>query len=90
VPVDRKSQAVPSLFELSTHDIIASTIKPADQGRGLIVRLYNPTAEAKSVSITWHKRPKQIWLSNPAEERISNINMPLHMLPYQIVTLQVQ
>jgi len=90
VPVDQNSQSMPSLFELSTDEVIASTVKPADQGRGLIVRLYNPTAETQSVSMTWHKKPKQIWLSNPAEEKIAKADMPLHMFPYEIITLRVQ
>jgi alpha-mannosidase len=90
VPADQNSRALPSLFELSTDDIIASTVKPADQGRDLIVRLYNPTGKAKSVSMTWHERAPQIWLSNPAEEKIAKADMPLKMPPYQIVTLRVQ
>ncbi len=90
VPVDRDTRSIPPLFELSTDDIIASTVKPADLGQGLIVRLYNPTTEPKSVSLTWYKKPQQIWISNPAEGKISKIDMPLRMASYQIVTLRVQ
>jgi alpha-mannosidase len=38
-------------FSLESPTVVASAVKPADDGRGLIVRLYNPTAAPASVRL---------------------------------------
>ncbi|MBN1124803.1 MAG: hypothetical protein JXA82_07340, partial [Sedimentisphaerales bacterium] len=91
VPVTQKAGSLDSMFTLSTSDVIVSTVKPADTGTALVIRLYNPTSSHQRMSLQPNRcKPSQIWLSNPFEEKVLSISGPIDFAPYEFVTLRLE
>ena len=60
---------VASLLRLDSPDIIVSALKPSDDGKALIVRLYNPTGVTQTTKLDWNRPVRQVWLSSAREEQ---------------------
>ncbi|MBN1815821.1 MAG: hypothetical protein JW828_00580 [Sedimentisphaerales bacterium] len=91
IPVTEQTGGLDSLFTLSISDVIVSTVKPADTGTALIVRLYNPTPSHQRVSLEPNRcKPREIWLSNPFEEKVLLISGPIDFAPYEFITLRLE
>ena len=66
------------LLSVEPDDVIVTAIKPSDDGRALIVRLFGASGEARSASLKWGTvQPKAVLLSdtseragNPAGDRV--------------------
>jgi alpha-mannosidase len=48
-------------FALVGPNVVASEVKPADDGRGFVVRVYNPTSSAATVSVVATSQRVGIW-----------------------------
>ncbi|MBC8099789.1 MAG: hypothetical protein H7Y11_10130 [Armatimonadetes bacterium] len=74
---------------------ILTTFKPALQGRGWVLRLFNPTAQKVEALVTPNQKPRYARLTNLAEEAHTIIepdaNGSLHvvLLPHKLVTLRL-
>jgi len=55
-----------------------------------MVRLFNSGTKTVDASLKWAKKPKETWLSNPMEEKLSLLKKTIKMVPYDIVTLRVE
>ena len=55
-------------------DVLVTTLKPADDGRGWIVRLFGASGHDRQATLTWAApRPTDAWISDTAEQRLSRI-----------------
>jgi alpha-mannosidase len=89
VPVDAKQNAQKSLLNISPAAVVVSALKPADDGDGLVIRLFNASEKPETATLSWAEPgPDQTWLSNFAEEKVNPINGPIDMAPFEIVTLR--
>ena len=71
--------------------IIATRFKPTEDGRGFILRLFNPSGQPEKVALTGELlNRKEIYISNLKEEKIRPAKFPLKMLPASIVTLRLE
>ena len=52
----------------ATAEVIATAFKPSDDGRALIVRLFNPTGQPQTTRLDWNPPVRQVWLSSAREE----------------------
>lgn len=86
------------LFEVTTPDnmaVIVETVKGAEDGRGLIVRLYETIRSRGDATLTCGFPIAQAWETNLIEEdeqplEITNGNeITLHFTPFQIRTLRL-
>lgn len=59
-----------SLVAISPREVQLSAIKEAENGRNIIVRVYNPTSRATKAKITLWKTPKRAWLTDMEENRL--------------------
>jgi len=67
-------------LKLDTDQVIVSSLKPADDGKGWIVRLYNPTAKPQTTGVHWNRPVGTAWLSNgledPMQKAPNNVEVP--------------
>ena len=81
--------ASPSRLRLSTDRIIVSALKPADDGRGWIVRLLGASGETEKVKLSWNKpTPNDLWLSDLSEEPRQETAHSIDVPGWGIVTLR--
>jgi alpha-mannosidase len=81
--------ASPSRLRLSTDRIIVSALKPADDGRGWIVRLLGASGETEKVKLSWNKpTPNDVWLSDLSEEPRQEAAHSIDVPGWGIVTLR--
>ncbi|NQV31942.1 MAG: hypothetical protein HQ515_04565, partial [Phycisphaeraceae bacterium] len=59
--------------------VVVSMLRPARDKKGLIVRLFNVTDQATQATVQGLTRHKQLWLSNPMEDRLERLDGPLDM-----------
>jgi alpha-mannosidase len=90
VPVDKDTPARRSILRVEPAGVIVTTFKPSEDAQAWIVRLFNTGKQSAKAKLIWTKPgPHTVWLSNLAEEQVSNLAKPIKMAPYEIVTLRV-
>ena len=90
VPVDKNTPMRSSILKVEPADVIVTAFKPSEDAQAWIVRLFNTGKQSAKAKLIWMKPgPQKVWLSNLAEEQISNLTGPIKMAPYEIVTLRV-
>ncbi|MCH7558241.1 MAG: hypothetical protein IIB56_12410 [Planctomycetes bacterium] len=90
VPVDSRAAVQRSILSVKPTGVIVTAFKPSEDGKALVVRLFNASGRPEKTTLTWSKpAPKTVWLSNFAEEKISKMTGPIEMTAYEIVTLRV-
>jgi alpha-mannosidase len=89
------SNDLPSQLEISNPALVLSSFKPAEDGKGLIVRLYNPSSLAQSGTLRW-PLPAQVSECNLEEKELKILsNTPITSLElsveaYKITTLRLK
>ena len=84
-----------SLVSVSQPNVIIETIKQAEDGDGIIVRLYESQRKRGQVQVRFGRAVESAWETNLLEENESALSVdqdsiPLNLRPYQIVTLRVK
>jgi len=91
VPGSDRSLPRPSLLRIQPGDVVATILKPSQDGQAWILRLFNPTEETHRVALDWSEpAPRKVFLSNFAEEKRALLNEWVEMAPYEIVTVRAQ
>ncbi len=89
VPVDRSARIRRSILSVEPSGVVVTAFKPALDGKSWIVRLYNPGRVPREVRLGWTRpAPETVWLSNLAEEKVSEITGPIEMAAQEFVTLR--
>jgi alpha-mannosidase len=63
------SAPMPAQLRVEPSGVIASALKPSDDGKALIIRLFNPTSEPQTAQLAWGRPVSHVWMSNANEER---------------------
>lgn len=85
-----------SLFSVSNSHIRFSTLKWAEEGKGTIVRLYNPTSTMQKAVVQLGETVSEVWETDLNEKRMQTIKtkgingFSVSIAPYKIVTYEVQ
>lgn len=84
-----------SMVSTSAPNVIIETIKLAEDGDGLIVRLYESQRKRGQVEVRFGRAVEAAWITNLLEENesalsVDAVSIPLNLKPYQIVTLRVK
>jgi hypothetical protein len=89
LPVDPKAPPVKSLLRVEPDGVMVTSLKPSDDGKALMLRLFNVGTEPAKARVIWSEpAPKRITLSSPKEEHGTPVTGPIEMPPYRIVTLR--
>ena len=79
------------LLELSSHDVLVSALKPGDDGKSWIIKLYGAAGNDRAVELTWPgPKPSKIWVSDTSERPIAEVNGPVTVPGWGIVTLRAE
>jgi alpha-mannosidase len=84
-----------SMVSVSAPNVIIETVKQAEDGNGIIVRLYESQRKRGPVQVRFGRALESAWMTNLLEENESALSVeqesiPLNLRPYQIVTLRVK
>ena len=92
VPARGKIEAAQSsLFQFSSPDIIVIGFKPADDGKGWIVRLFNASGKETATRFECKlSKSGKYWLSDTREHSITNISNEITVPSWGLVTLRVE
>jgi alpha-mannosidase len=91
VPAKKGQGSIPSMLTLEgSPSIIATSFKPARDGNGWVIRLFNASDLPATVSMKWgEKKPEKLYLSNPKETISSEHGQEVHLHGWGILTLRV-
>jgi hypothetical protein len=89
---EKVQPAKSSLFEVTPSAVIVSALKPADDGRALIVRLFNTSSSPKYAQLNWGSlQPTATYLSDTSEQRRARVEDDDVTLPaHALVTLRAE
>ena len=87
-PASGKS-SVAGLLTLDSDQVIVSSLKPSDDGKGLMVCLYNPTEQPQTTRLHWSQPVGHTWLSSAAEEQGPKAPEAIRVSKLGTVTLRV-
>jgi len=84
-----------SLLTASAQNVVIETVKMAEDGDGIIVRLYESHRKRGQVTVRFAFPLESAWVTNLLEENesvisVENDSILLDLKPYQIVTLRVK
>jgi hypothetical protein len=78
-----------SVFRVSPEDVLVSGLKPSDEGRAIIVRLFNASNREQSVTLNWTRKPRSIRFSDTSEQAGERVQQPFSMPAFGVVALRV-
>ncbi|HNQ90525.1 MAG TPA: polysaccharide lyase family protein [Verrucomicrobiota bacterium] len=68
-----------------------TTLKPAEDGKGWIVRLFGVSGKPARARLEWaDPAPKRLWLSNAGERPLEQVDGPVAVPAWGIVTLRAE
>ena len=71
--------------------MLVTALKPSDDGKGWIIRLYGASGKERQVGLTWTRGgPGKTWLSDTSERPITEIHDPVTVPGWGIVSLRVE
>ena len=80
-----------SLLTVQPADILVTALKPADEGRARIVRLFNSSSTSIEARLTWSQSgPKRVWLSDTSERPLKKATGSVSVPGWGVVTLRVE
>jgi len=83
--------AAPSLFEISSPEIVVTSLMPSEDGKATMIRLHNPGEKASTFDIKWTGlRPGKVNVSSPEEVAGDPVKGRLSLPPFGILTLRAQ
>jgi hypothetical protein len=78
------------LLKIKNGENLITSLKPSDDGRAWIVRLFGAGGRTVKTSFFWNGiEPKAVWLSDTSEKPVRKLSGPLEVPAYGLVTLRV-
>jgi hypothetical protein len=79
------------LVELSTNDVLVAVLKPSDEGKALIIRLYGASGKETRVALKWKSNNvKKTWLTDTSERPIAEMKGPVTVPGWGIVSVRAE
>ena len=75
-----KMTTTDNLFDISPSNIVVSTLKRSEDGKGLMIRLYNPTENDETITLNVKVTVKNAYICNLIEEVKEEIKIQNHSL----------
>ena len=85
------AQPAKSLLTVEPSDCLVTGLKPSDDGRALIVRLFGATGEAQSVNLKWGSvQPAAVFLGDTSERAGKPVDGPVDVPAWGLVTVRAE
>jgi alpha-mannosidase len=79
------------LLRLNNDDVLVTALKPSDDGKAWIVRLFGAGGKPAKVKITWSPpRPKAVWLSDTSQRPLQPVQGEISVPAWGLVTLYAE
>jgi alpha-mannosidase len=80
-----------SLLRVEPADVLVLALKPSDDEKAWVVRLFGASGEARKARLTWSlPTVGKTWLSNLAEEQLSPAPTDIDVAGWELITLRVE
>ena len=79
-----------SMLKIEPASVLLTELKPSDDGKAWIVRLFAASDDAASARLTWTKDVGQTFLSNLAEDPLRPLTGDIPVAGWDLVTLRVE
>jgi alpha-mannosidase len=80
-----------SRLTVESEQVVVNSLKPSDDGKALIVRLFNASERDEPVRLHWgDPNPVEVWQSNTAEEQLQKIGNKLTVPSRGLLTLRAE
>ena len=79
-----------SLLRVEPSDVLVTAVKPSDDGKAWIVRLFGAGASAMNAKLNWSKPPRRLWWSDTSERPIQKVSGGVPVPASGIVTLRAE
>ena len=84
-------QSSRSRLRLSSDRVLVSALKPSDDGKGVIVRLFGASGKSEKIRLAWgHPSPHHVWLSDTSEAAKQECGNSVEVPGWGIVTLRAE
>ncbi len=86
----REVQTV-SRLRFDSPDVLVTGLKPSDDGRALIVRLWGGAGRDAKTTISWSEPvPRSVWISDTSEKAVTKLSGPLTVPAWGLVTIRAE
>ena len=79
------------LVEVDTPKVIVASIKPSEDRKAMIVRLFGAGGRPAKATLRWGRStPKSVWISNLAEQKVAAINGAIDVPACGLISLRAE
>jgi alpha-mannosidase len=78
------------LVQIEPADVLMVVLKPSDDGKAHILRLFGASGKDRNVRLRWSTPPQQIWLSDSAESRVEPLIGDIAVAGWDLVTVRAE
>jgi hypothetical protein len=87
----RPEKPAPPRLTLSSSKVLVAGLKPTDDGRGWLVRLFGASGKAERVALSWSKPlPSHVWMSDTSEKPLQPAPRSVEVPGWGLVTLRAE
>jgi hypothetical protein len=91
VPARDGERPGPSLLRVEPEDVIVTALKPSDDGRALIVRLFGASGQTRTAALGWGQRqPRAVFLSDTSERPGRRVGDRIEVPAYGLVSIRAE
>jgi hypothetical protein len=87
----RGEKPLASRLQVEGAGVLVSAMKPSDDGRSIIVRLYGASGDDSEVKLKWSEpAPKKVWLSDASEQPLKEAGQRIEVPGWGTVTIRAE
>jgi alpha-mannosidase len=80
-----------SRVRIEPADVLVTALKPSDDGRGIVLRLYGASGKDTTATVSWSQPvPSAVWLSDASEQPLKKAGEAVDVRASGIVTLRAE
>jgi hypothetical protein len=89
IPAKNRLKDSKSLLSVEPGSVIVTSLKPSDDRKGYIVRLYNAGEDLARAAIHWNRGKVRMFMSNISEEKNGEARFPILLPKYGVAAIRV-
>jgi alpha-mannosidase len=88
-PADSHPLRAPT-FEVSPRNAFVGTLKPADDGQGVVLRVFGAAGRPEEIRVRPRGGSTKVWRSNTAEQRLSELKGSVSLSSWGLISVRVE
>ena len=90
-PARGRAPSPTPLLRVEPDDVFVTALKPSDDGKAWIVRLFGANGTPANAKLTWPKpAPKRVWLSDTSEKPLQELTGDIPVPAWGVVTVRAE